>query len=146
MATQNVDMMALFPEIDKKATIKKVNHFLKVTLPQMVRISGRSMTDLQSPRIDGMPKAKAAGNGAELTITRHLVAEQIVEQALQAVSHCDQVSQRILQLLYLSGSKYYDYQVKDKIGYQETQYYYYKNRALLSFADAYLLDDLHVYK
>lgn len=146
MATQNVDMMALFPEIDKKATIKKVNHFLKVTLPQMVRISGRSMTDLQSPIIDGMPKAKATGNVAEATITRHLVAEQIVQQSVRAISHCSQVSQQILKPLYLSGNRYYDYQVRNKIGYQETQYYYYKNKALLSFADAYLLDDLHVYR
>lgn len=146
MATQNVDMMALFPEIDKKATIKKVNHFLKVTLPRMVRMAGHSMTDLQSPKLDGMPKSKPSSNVAETTITRHLVAEQVVQQTLQAVSHCSQISQQILKPLYLSGSRYYDYQVRDKIGYQETQYYYYKNKALLSFADAYLLDDLHVYK
>jgi ArpU family phage transcriptional regulator len=146
LATQNIDMAALFPEISEKATVNKVIEFFKKTFPRMVRTAGRNITDLKSPVISDMPKGDATGNTAESTITRRMVATQIVEQTRQAISHCDYRSQQIMQMLYLSGSKYYDYQVQEKIGYQETQYFYYKNKALLSFADAYLLDDLHVYK
>ena len=146
LATQNIDMAALFPEISEKATVNKVIEFFKKTFPRMVRTAGRNITDLKSPVISDMPKGNAVGNAAEATITRRLVATQIVEQTRQAISHCDYRSQQIMQMLYLSSNRYYDYQVQEKIGYQETQYFYYKNKALLSFADAYLLDDLHVYK
>lgn len=146
MATQTIDMAALFPEISEKATVNKVIEFFKKTFPRMVRTAGQNITDLKSPVISDIPKGNTIGNTAESAITRRMAATQIVEQTRQAISHCDYRSQQIMQMLYLSDSKYYDYQVQEKIGYQETQYFYYKNRALLSFADAYLLDDLHVYK
>ena len=147
MATQqNIDMAALFPEIDEKATVNKVIQFFKKTFPRMVRTSGQNITDIKSPVITDMPKGNSVGNAAESAIMRQLFAAQIVEQTRQAVSHCDYRSQQIMQMLYLSSRHYYDYQVQEKIGYQETQYFYYKNKALLSFADAYLLDDLHIYR
>lgn len=146
MATQNIDMAALFPEIDENRTASKVMSFLKTVFPRMLRVSGLGITDLKSPVISDMPKGNSTGNPAEETITRRLVADQIVRQTRDAIYHCDVKSNTILELLYLTSGQYGDEQVWEHIGYEKTQYYYYKKIALLSFADAYLLEDLHCYK
>ena len=146
MATQTIDMAALFPEIDENKTASKVMRFLKTVFPRMLRTSGRSITDLKSPVISDMPKGNSFDNQAEETINRRMVADQIVRQTWDAVYHCDVKSKTILELLYLTSCQYGDEQVWEHIGYEKTQYYYYKKIALLNFADAYLLEDLHCYK
>lgn len=144
--TETTDNLSLFPEVDEQATIKKVTSFFKVTFPKMVRYSGRSVSDLQSPVISDMPGAKSVDNTADKRIVRRLMAESVVAQTLKALNACDSISQTIIRKLYLNDRKMYDYQVWESIGYQERRYYYYKNRALLTFADCYLLDDLHQFQ
>lgn len=146
MTTQKIDMAALFPEIDENKTASRAMRFLKTDFPKMLRISGRSITDLKSPIISDMPKGNSFGNQTEENIARRMVADQIVRQTREAIYHCDAKSKTILELLYLSDDRYGDEQVWEHIGYEKTQYYYYKKMALLSFADAYLLEDLHCYK
>jgi len=144
--TQNIDMAALFPEIDENKTASRAMRFLKTDFPKMLRVSGRSIADLKSPIISDMPKGNSFDNQAEKTIMRRMAADQIVKQTRDAIYHCDVKSKTILELLYLSSVYYGDEQVWEYIGYEKTQYYYYKKMALLSFADAYLLEDLHCYK
>lgn len=143
--TETTDNLSLFPEVDEQATIKKVTSFFKVTFPKMVRYSGRSVADLQSPVISDMPGVKSAENNADRRIVQRLTAENVVEQTMKALNVCDGISQTIIRKLYLADHRMYDYQVWKEIGYQERRYYYYKNRALLAFADYYMLDDLHVF-
>ncbi|WP_125575959.1 ArpU family phage packaging/lysis transcriptional regulator [Levilactobacillus angrenensis] len=141
----SMDMGTLFPEVDEEATTQKVTHFLRVTLPKMVRVSGQSMTDLKSPSYDGMPKAKPAGNAAEARIVRRLYAEQIVKQTVVAIKHCGQDSRSILSSLYLQGDT--DTMCFMGLGFSESSYFHVrKPQALLEFADCYMLDDLHVFK
>lgn len=144
--TRNINMAALFPEIDENETASKVMDFFKVTYPKMRRVAGRNVTDLKSPMISDMPKAAPIGNTTEETIIRRMVAGQVVNQTREAIYHCDNKSSTILKLLYLTDGQYTDEQVWQRIGYEKTQYYYYKKIALLCFADAYLLEDLHCYK
>ena len=144
--TQKIDMAALFPEIDENKTASAAMRFLKTDFPKMLRFSGRSITDLKSPVITDMPKGNSFVNQAEETVIRRMAANQIVRQTRDAIYHCDVKSKTILELLYLNDNRYGDEQVWERIGYEKTQYYYYKKMALLSFADAYLLEDLHCYK
>lgn len=139
-------MGSLFPEIDEEATIEKVMAFFKVTFPRMVRMSGRAIDDLQSPAITDMPKAQSVDNKVESRIAARLEAEQGVIRTIQALNGCDMISREIIHKLYITSRPKYDYQVRDQIGYEKTRFQFYKNRALLFFADAYLLDDLHTYK
>jgi len=140
-----MDMGTLFPVVDAKATIQNVTHFLAVTLPKMVRVSGQSMTDLKSPTYDGMPKAMPAGNAAEARIVRRLYAEQIVKRTVVAIKHCSQDSQSILSSLYLQGDT--DTMCFMELGFSESSYFHVrKPQALLEFADCYMLDDLHIFE
>lgn len=140
-----MDMGTLFPEVDTEATLQNVTHFLKVALPKMVRVSGQSMTDLKSPSYDGMPKAQPSGNATDARIVRRLYAEQVVRRTIEAMNHCDKDCQPILDMLYLKG--YSDTMCFRAIGYSDSSYFHdWKPKALLQFADCYMLDDLHVFK
>lgn len=144
--TETTDNLSLFPEVDERATIKRVVSFFKVTLPKMTRYSGHSIVDLKSPIISDMPGAKKVENEADKRIVRRLMAENVVKQTIRALDHCDTISQQIISALYLNHDNRYDYEVISALGLSERSYYYRKNKALLMFADSYLLDDLHTFK
>ncbi|KRN29221.1 hypothetical protein IV38_GL000101 [Lactobacillus selangorensis] len=142
---EHYEMGTLFPEIDKKKTVAKVNRFMKTGFPRAVRQAGSSMNDLRSPNYDGMPKGSSGGNAVEETITRRLISQQVVQRVIEAMSHCSSFSRKLLRMLYFNDGDVRDWQVEQKTGYAHTRYEYYKSKALLEFADAYMLDDLHEY-
>lgn len=144
----NVDdyrIEGLFPVVDENATIKKCKHHLTRTLPKMIRVSGRSLNELRSPSMDGMPKSPSVENNADITIVRRVYAQEIVKRTIQAISRCDAKSKEVLDMLYLQD--YSDTMCYMEIGYSRGHYFdHIKPGALLQFADAYYLDDLHVYE
>jgi len=110
----------------------------------MIRTSGQDITGLKSPSMDGMPKAPGFNNNADSTIVRRVTAEQIVKRTIEAIGHCDNTSKDVLSYLYLDN--YTDTMCYMDLGYSESYYFHkVKPAALLEFADAYLLDDLHIY-
>ena len=142
---QQVISDELFPPIDDEKTIKRVRKFLDKQLPQAVRAAGHSVTDLKSPSMDGMPKSASFSNLAEDKITRHLCAEEIVKQTIQAMARCDHECQEILDRLYLQG--YSDTMCYMDIGYSKSQYFgRWKPLAMLQFAQSYSLEDLNIYQ
>jgi len=141
----NMNMGSLFPEVDVGATLQNVTHFLSVVLPKMVRISGQSMSDLKSPSYDGMPKSQPSGNATDSRIVRRLYAEEVVKQTIQAIKHCDKDCQNILDEIYLQELS--DTMCFMDLGFSESSYFHvWKPKALLQFADCYMLDDLHIFK
>lgn len=155
MELEDYKVDSLFPTIDRGKTIASCKHFLSVTFPSMLRRSGLnepSQTDyeemisgLKSPSLDGMPKAQSSSNNQDVTIIRRLYAQEVVKRTIEAVGRCDQKSKEVLSLLYLDH--YTDTMCWMTIGYSKSQYFdYVKPDALLQFADAYLLDDLHIYE
>ncbi|MDN5583518.1 MAG: transcriptional regulator [Lactobacillus sp.] len=122
-----------------------MRRFLDKKLPQAIRASGHSITDLKSPSMDGMPKSAPDGNLAEDRITRHLYAEEIVRQTIRAMACCDHECQEILDRLYLRG--YSNTRCYMDIGYSKTQYFSrWKPLAMLQFAQSYSLENLNVYQ
>lgn len=145
LGKQQIISDEIFPPIDEDKTIKRVRNFLDNKLPQAVRASGHSVTDLKSPSMDGMPKSAPFGNSTEDRITRHLYAEEIVKQTIQAISCCDHECQEILDRLYLRG--FSDTMCYLDIGYSKTQYFSkWKPLAMLQFAQSYSLEDLNIYQ
>lgn len=143
--SQEMHYNSLFPEVDEKKTVANVKRFLSVELPKMERMSHQDITSIKSPVFDDLPKAHASGNKAEETITRRMYAKQVVKCTSEAIDGCDHVSQTLIKRLFADKSPIYDYQLMGELGYGNDRYYFYKNRACLQFADAYLLDDLHTY-
>jgi len=142
---REMNMDSLFPAIDTDKTIKNCKHFLAVTFPAMVRTSGKSVSDLKSPTVDDMPRQTSSDNGIERRIYQRLYAEQVVRRTIEAISHCSETSKQVLSYLYLD--EYTDTMCYMSIGYSRSHYFdHVKPAALLEFADAYLLDDLHVLK
>lgn len=152
MNIDDLNTEGLFPEVDRDKTIKNCKHHLSRELPKMIRISGlnrseyENMVDgLRSPSMNGMPKAQSATNNADVTIVRRVYAQEVVKRTVQAISRCDAKSKEILDMLYLQD--YSDTMCYMEIGYSKGHYFdHIKPVALLEFADAYLLDDLHIYK
>lgn len=145
MNIDDLQIGSLFPEIDTEATIRNCKHHLTRILPKMVRTSGESLNQLRSPSMDGMPKAESVSNNADVTIVRRVYAEQVVKRTIEAISRCDEKSKEVLDMLYLQD--YTDTMCYMSIGYSRGHYFdHVKPEALLQFADAYLLDDLHIYK
>lgn len=142
----HIENGTLFPVPDRKLTEQRVSDFFKTEFPSALRASGQTISDIQSPNYNGMPKGQPVGNPTENKIARRLIAEQVVKETLNAVKRCSPYSEKLLRMLYLQAFNRADWEVEALSGYQHTQYYYYKNKALDEFADAYLLDDLHVYK
>lgn len=139
------DISTLFPEIDEKATCKKVAQFLKYDLKRFMRISGRPAGELKAIAYSGMPKSASVSNQAETTIVKRLNAEQMVRRVIEAISVCDEDCKRILSLLYLEG--YDDTMCRQYIGYSESSYFHdWKPKALLQFAECFLYYDFQVFK
>ncbi|WP_251548310.1 ArpU family phage packaging/lysis transcriptional regulator [Limosilactobacillus caecicola] len=131
--------------VDKKATQENVKHFLQDEYPRMQRMAGRDNTGISSPSMDGMPKGSNYGNSVERRLVQSIYAKQVVREVRSAINDCDAFSSKVLTMLYLEGRS--DTQTYLEIGYQERNYYKrIKPRALLEFAEAYMLDDLKIYK
>ena len=145
-------MDSLFPQIDKDKTVENCKHFLGSVFPRMLRISGLTSANydamiagLKSPAMDGMPKSPTKLNNADTTIVRRAYAQQIVKRTVEAIGRCNNVSKELLSMRYLDN--YTDTMCYMSIGYSRSHYFdHIKPSALLQFADAYLLDDLHIYK
>lgn len=140
----SMDYVSLFREVDEEKTIKNAKKVLR-SLPRLARVAGKSLGELKSPSSDGMPKSPNFENTLETRIVAKLTAEQVVKRSIEAISHCDEVSKTILSNLYLDG--YTDTMCYMDTGYSRSYYFdHAKPVAILQFADAYLLDDLHIYK
>lgn len=141
-----VEQLTIFESfIDEKATEENVKKFLGREYPRMKRIAGQDNTGISSPSFDGMPKGRNAGNSVERRLVQSIYARQVVQAVGNAIHACDAFSCKVLTLLYIEGRS--DTETYLEIGYQKRNYYQrIKPRALLEFAEAYMLDDLKIYK
>ena len=130
--------------IDREATIHKVKQFFD-EYPRMVRLARRDNTGLSSPRMDGMPRGSNYGNSVERRLVQSIYAKQVVKETSEAINACDEFSKVVLRDLYLYG--WSDNKTIMAIGYSRSRYFHYvKPKALLEFAELYMLEPLQVFK
>lgn len=93
--------MYLLPEIDSKQT---KNNARKVLNPyrRLARIAGRSLTDIKSPAITGMPRGSSFGNSREIKNTNVLSAAIEVDAIEQAVSNMSKECLEVIYFTYMS--------------------------------------------
>jgi ArpU family phage transcriptional regulator len=149
--------MNIYDDVNTTATYKNVDKFLKNKLPRLVRLCGRSLTDLSSPQLSLTPVKTSLTNSQESKLVNSFGISKIVEAVYQSIIHCSPISKKILMYSYI---KYIpQLQLIASLPYEHTQYYaYIKPEALNEFADLYNyyqkycevdkedLIDLHVYK
>lgn len=138
------DLLISEKYIDKKATQANADEKLKSYF-RMKRIARRDNTGLSSPSFDGMPKSKPAGNSVERRIVQSIYAKQVVKEIPAAINACDEVSKKVLTWLYLRG---WDPEaIEEELHCSDSKFSHsLKPEALMQFAEAYMLDDLKVYR
>jgi ArpU family phage transcriptional regulator len=134
-------MMAMMPELDVKSTVANVRGFLKKHQKRVLR-AGRSLSLLQSPNMDGMPRMQSAINHADDRLVERASALQEVEETVRAIHALDAKSEFILTKLYLTVPEWNNIEIMQQLGYEESRYRDLKRWAFLMFAEAYQLSDL----
>lgn len=142
--------MALFPEIDEKASCDKARQKLK-EYRHYARLAGRPLTDLKSPSMDGMPKAKSFQNGTEASLVARLDKVLDAEAHLgvidNALALCSFNSKWCLYFCYCTPEDLPLWQVAKRMGVDNASNVKYQKRsALLEFAEAYPNEELIVMK
>lgn len=93
--------MYLLPEIDSKQTKKNAKKVLN-QYRGLARIAGRSLTDIKSPSVTGMPKVTSFGNSKEIKNTNVLSATIEIEDVEQAVSNLSKECLEVIYFTYMS--------------------------------------------
>lgn len=88
-------------------------------------------------------EAPASGNSNDARIVQKMYAQEVIKQTIEAIGKCDKECREILDMLYLQD--YTDTMCYLDLGYSESTYSHSKKpKALLQFADVYLMEDLRV--
>ncbi len=144
---------SILPVVDKPATIKNVANFLTKTLPKMARICGYGMAGIKDLNVNDLP-TELPNRDENITIVRYKTAQMIVKQTLIAIEAVRNIpiKDKHNETCYIILKKRYveecsDGEACEATGYSKSTYFHtWKLRALLQFADCYLLTDLHVFK
>ena len=126
----------LFADIDVQATADNVDNFLKNKLPRLILRSGRSLTDLSSPKLSLASAHSNGVNRQEDLIVNGLEIEKAVKAVHETIFHCREISKTVLIGTYLKN--YTPNQVVMAIPYEQA-YFFKKIKpiALNEFADCY---------
>lgn len=144
---------SILPVVDESATIKNVANFLTKNLPKMARIGGYGMAGIKDLNASELP-TELPNRDENITIARYKTAQMIVKQTLTAIEAIRDIpiKGKHNETCYIILKKRYvdecsDGEVCEATGYSKSTYFAtWKPRALLQFADCYLLADLHVFK
>lgn len=136
--------MNLFEELDRAKTAENVIKFFKL-FPKKVLQSVESLSSLKSPSLDGMPKVQSALNNSDYRLIEKANAAYEIEMTLKAIRCLDIKSQFILNSLYITRTMNNN-EVFFTLNYGRTRYYELKEKALCSFAEAYSVEDLRIFK
>ncbi|USS87478.1 hypothetical protein M3M39_04980 [Fructilactobacillus hinvesii] len=126
--------MGLFPEIDRKATIKNTKRFFKKVWPRIILQSGLTAVSLHSPEITDMPTSTPSGNSNEKLVLRMLERQDEVKNVIRCINSLEHKKSLILRDSFINNIP--DWKIANQIGYGQSRYYELKNNALIDFADA----------
>lgn len=147
-------MCILFSDLNENKTIDRVDEFLKGDVEKLIRMSGRSMTDLSSPKLSQAPSHSNYTNSAETNMIRGINAEAMFEAVYDAINHCTSNSKQVIIGLYIEHDSWI--YLQDLLCCGQNKLAYLRHTALLEFADCFdywqrkhrcePIVDLHVYQ
>lgn len=126
--------MQLFPEVDKKQTIRNAKNFLKKQLPKMMIQARVSSLSLKSPVISDMPSGSSYGNSNESKLVLVIQRQEDVKEVVRTIKGMNKLQAYIINAVYLENRE--DWKVAQEIGYSQSRYHDIKNLALINFACA----------
>lgn len=129
-----VNILLVFPEIDKSKTRKRVRKLLK-QYRRLQRTIGTTHDNLRASVVDDMPKDKKLPSHSRLI--KKIDAEKEIESIDEAIKRVSSISQKILYYSYC----HYEYKtnvwIANKLGYYLSSIENKKSIALIEFAEAY---------
>lgn len=130
---------------DDSATVNNVRAFLAGHWRRTLR-AGKSISSLQSPRMDGMPRSSSSVNRVDDNIIKQADIALEVSSTVHAIHCLDSKSEFILSKLYLADPAWTNTEIMQAMGYEESRYRDLKRLAFLMFAEAYSVEDLRVFR
>lgn len=128
-------MELLFPKLNKKKTLENVSDFFKHDLERLILMSGRSLTDLSSPRLSHAPSSTNFGNHVENQLINGIDAEAMIEAVHDTIYHCPYTSSVILTELFVKRQSWN--QVKPMVYSENYKFSYLRRKAMFDFAESF---------
>lgn len=138
-------MGELFRQLDTDKTADNTERFLKNFETMLLR-AGEGYSLLQSPNIKGMPKPPSFENTADIEIIERLNARYLVVSTVVTIEKLDFKSQQILKALFIDQDKKTITDLSYSLSYSRKKIYQFKQKALVSFAEAFKAENLRVFK
>ena len=132
-----VVLVGMFPELDKKQTIKNVKYYFEHDFPRLKAHAHMNIASIQSPHFDTVGTSGTARNTQENKVMDQLRAQELVTATYETIKICpDKYKYKtILKYCYLYGQS--NAETMEVAGYASTRYYECKNNAFLYFAEAF---------
>ena len=130
--------MGLFPELDEDQTIKNVKYYFEHEFPRLKARSHMNIASIQSPSFDTVGTSGSTRNTQEDKVMGQLWAMDLVKATYKTVRNMPDEPHRlqtIIKYCYLFG-KGNDVAL-EMSQYESSQYFEYKKKALLYFANAF---------
>lgn len=130
--------MGLFPELDEDQTIKNVKYYFEHEFPRLKARSHMNIASIQSPSFDTVGTSGTTRNTQEDKIMGQLWAIDLVKATYKTVSNMPDEPHKlrtIIKYCYLYGKG--NEVALEMSQYESSQYFEYKKRALLYFANAF---------
>ncbi|MDT2669502.1 ArpU family phage packaging/lysis transcriptional regulator [Enterococcus dongliensis] len=137
-------MDLLTKELNERVTRTNAKKVLKL-YKKLERQTGKNFS-LRSPILSDMPKGSFNAAMLEDRLIRQMDAERECLEILKAVNLLEEREKQIIQLAYISATKYTNYKIGRELQYSERTIERFKSGALIQFAYAYKNGELLVWK
>lgn len=127
----------ILDNLDEEATCANAKKLLR-SFHRMERMAGRTLTALQSSKMDGIPRTPSIENHNEERIHQRLIAEQEFKAILVAVNSLDDDSRSIINGQYILHS-WSNIRMADELGMSSTTFDNAKKAAIIAFAELFAM-------
>lgn len=135
----------LLPELDHKATIKRVKRFFEKDFQTLQSMAHVSYMDIKSPTLSNLPNKSVASNGNDSKMGNHMYALQMLAEVKEALTGIRENKRKFIEYRYFKCLTWYE--IGELTGYGRTQGNSILNSALIEFAYAFVdTEDLRVIK
>ncbi|MBF7102166.1 ArpU family phage packaging/lysis transcriptional regulator [Pediococcus pentosaceus] len=135
----------LLPELDHKATIKRVKRFFEKDFQTLQNMAHVSYMDIKSPTLSDLPNKSVASNGNDSKMNNHMYALQMLAEVKEVLTGIRENKRKFIEYRYFKCLTWYE--IGELTGYGRTQGNSILNSALIEFAYAFVdTEDLRVIK
>jgi ArpU family phage transcriptional regulator len=135
----------LLPELDHKATIKRVRRFFEEDFRTLQNMAHVSYMDIESPTLKDLPDKSVVSNTVNSKTNNYMYAIETLAEVKTALSGMNGHNRKLIEYRYFKRLTWYD--IAELTEYSLTQSKKLLNGALIEFANGFSdVKDLRVFK